>query len=107
MAGNKQVVYWTSETWWEWSEIAGSPHGSPRLWSRKEDLRRAGNRDGKAVWDQVGLHIVSTKPSEAPTEGQRALAYTLLAQSLVKHPLKGDEAKDQNHVGVTNVARQR
>jgi hypothetical protein len=23
--GNKQVVHWTSETWWEWSEIAGSP----------------------------------------------------------------------------------
>jgi hypothetical protein len=22
--GSKQVVHWTSETWWEWSEIAGS-----------------------------------------------------------------------------------
>ncbi len=22
---SKQVVHWTSETWWEWSEIAGSP----------------------------------------------------------------------------------
>ncbi len=25
MTGSKQVVHWTSETWWEWSEIAGSP----------------------------------------------------------------------------------
>ncbi len=24
MTGSKQVVHWTSETWWEWSEIAGS-----------------------------------------------------------------------------------
>jgi hypothetical protein len=34
-------------------------------------------------------------------------AYTLSARSLVKHPLKGNEASDQNHIGVTNVARQR
>jgi hypothetical protein len=27
-------------------------------------------------------------------------------RSLVKHPLKGNEDSDQNHVGVTNVARQ-
>ncbi len=26
VTGSKQVVHWTSETWWEWSEIAGSPH---------------------------------------------------------------------------------
>jgi hypothetical protein len=25
VTGSKQVVHWTSETWWEWSEIAGSP----------------------------------------------------------------------------------
>jgi hypothetical protein len=24
MTGSKRVVHWTSETWWEWSEIAGS-----------------------------------------------------------------------------------
>ncbi len=24
--GSKRVVHWISETWWEWSEIAGSPH---------------------------------------------------------------------------------
>ncbi len=26
VTGSKRVVHWTSETWWEWSEIAGSPH---------------------------------------------------------------------------------
>jgi hypothetical protein len=25
VAGSKQIVHWTSETWWEWSAIAGSP----------------------------------------------------------------------------------
>ncbi len=60
MTGSKQVVHWTSETWWEWSEITGSPQSSPLaadswLWSWKEDLQRAWNRDRKAVWDQVGL----------------------------------------------------
>jgi hypothetical protein len=34
-------------------------------------------------------------------------AYTLSAQSLVKHLLKGNKASNQNHGGVTNVARQR
>jgi hypothetical protein len=29
MMGSKQVVHWTSETWYECSEIAGSPQGSP------------------------------------------------------------------------------
>ncbi len=27
--GSKWVAHWTSETWWEWSETAGSPQGSP------------------------------------------------------------------------------
>jgi hypothetical protein len=26
VTGSKRVVHWASETWWEWSEIAGSPH---------------------------------------------------------------------------------
>ncbi len=26
VTGSKRVVHWTSETLWEWSEIAGSPH---------------------------------------------------------------------------------
>ncbi len=25
LTGSKGLVHWTSETWWEWSEIAGSP----------------------------------------------------------------------------------
>jgi hypothetical protein len=29
VAGSKQVVHWTSETWWESCEIAGSPQLSP------------------------------------------------------------------------------
>jgi hypothetical protein len=60
--GSKWVVHWTSETWWEWSELAGSPQGSPPpsswlpwLWSRNADLQRAWNRDRRAEWDQVGL----------------------------------------------------
>jgi hypothetical protein len=60
MTGNKQVVHWTSGTWCKCSEIAGFPQGSPQqptmwLWSWKEDLQRAWNRDRRAVWDQVGL----------------------------------------------------
>ncbi len=55
VTGSKRVVHWTSETLWEWSEIAGSPQGSPQqltrwLWSRKGDLQRAWNRDRRAVW---------------------------------------------------------
>jgi hypothetical protein len=58
--GSKRVVHWTSETWWEWSEIADSPQGSSqqltlRLWSWKWDLQQAWNRDRRAVWDHVGL----------------------------------------------------
>jgi hypothetical protein len=29
MMGSKRVVHWTSETWYECSEIAGFPQGSP------------------------------------------------------------------------------
>ncbi len=38
VTGSKQVVHWTSETWWEWSEVAGSPqadryfHNAQILW---------------------------------------------------------------------------
>jgi hypothetical protein len=61
VTGSKGLVHWTSETWWEWNEIAGSPQGSPpssrlrQLWSWKEVLQWAWNRDRKAAWDQVGL----------------------------------------------------
>ncbi len=30
MTGSKQIVHWTSETWCECNEIAGSPQGSPQ-----------------------------------------------------------------------------
>jgi hypothetical protein len=58
--GSKWVDHWTSGTVCEWSEIAGSPQGFPSsqlcwLWSWKEDLQRAWNRDRRAVWDQVEL----------------------------------------------------
>jgi hypothetical protein len=61
MTGSKQVVLWTSEAWYECSEIADSPQGSPLSsqlcgsWSRKEDLQRVWNRDGRDVRDQEGL----------------------------------------------------
>jgi hypothetical protein len=29
MTGSKRVVHWTSETWYEYGEIAGSPQGYP------------------------------------------------------------------------------
>jgi hypothetical protein len=29
MMGSKQIVHWTSDTWWQRSEIAGSPQGFP------------------------------------------------------------------------------
>ncbi len=60
LTGSKWVVHWTSETWWEWSEIAGSPEGSPQqptpsVVKPEGNLQRALNRDRRAVWDQVGL----------------------------------------------------
>ncbi len=38
VTGSKQVVHWASETWWEWSEIAGSPQGRER-WRHIEERR--------------------------------------------------------------------
>ncbi len=59
--GSKRVDHWTSGTVYEWSEVGGSPQGSPPssrlclLSSRKEDLPRAVNPGQRAVWDQVGF----------------------------------------------------
>jgi hypothetical protein len=61
MMGSKRVDHWTSGTVYECSENAGSSQGPPpssqlcQLWSQKEDLQRAWNRERKAVWDPVGL----------------------------------------------------
>jgi hypothetical protein len=64
MTESKWVDDWTSGTVFNCSEIAGSPQSSTppppssqlcRLWSQKEDLQRAWNRDRRAMWDQVGL----------------------------------------------------
>ncbi len=60
VTGSKRVVRWTSETWWEWSEIAISPQGSPQqltpsVVKPEGDLQQAWNWDRRAVWDQVGL----------------------------------------------------
>jgi hypothetical protein len=78
MVGSKRVVHWTSETWCEWSEIAGSPQGSPPAADSVgcEAGRRTCSEHETATEelcdqvDQVGLHIVGVKPSEAPTEGR-------------------------------------
>jgi hypothetical protein len=77
---------------WDCRLSTGLPPPSSRLcrlWSWKEDLQRAWNRDRRAVWDQVGLShcrhgslvMVQSKPAS-------------------------DEATIINHVGITNVARQ-
>ncbi len=80
--GSEQVVHWTSKTWWEWSEIAGSPLGSPQ---------------------QPTLLVVKLEggPAASVKSGQKSCviksiksAYTLSARSVVKHPLKEDEASD-------------
>ncbi len=53
-----------------------------------------------------GRPAASVKPGQESCVIKSISAYTLSARSLVKH-LEGDEASDQNHVGVTNVARHR
>ncbi len=92
VAGSKQVS--PLDQWdmvrikWDCRLFTGLPPSSRlhRLWSQKGDLQRAWNRDRKAVWDQVGL-------SHCRHEGLVTV---------------GDEALlTINHVGVTNVARQR
>ncbi len=100
MMGSKWVVHWTSETWWEWSEIAGSPQSSPQQptlsvvkleWgpaaSMKPGQKSCVIRSIKSAYtlsarslekhtlkgyEAAGLRIVGAEPSEAPTEGQRS-----------------------------------
>ncbi len=84
MMGSKQVVHCTSETWCECSEIAGSAQGSP-----------------PPVADSVSCEAGRRTCSEHETGTEELceikLAYILSAQSLVKHPLKGDEAAGFSH----------
>ncbi len=95
MMGSIQVTHWTSGTVYEWSEIAGSPQGSPQqptmlIVNQKEDLQRVWNRDRKAVWDQVGL-------SHCRHDG------LVMVWDEACHI----QATMINHVEVINVARQR
>ncbi len=39
---SKRVVHWTSETWWEWSEIAGSPQTTVHILNRVATINRWG-----------------------------------------------------------------
>jgi hypothetical protein len=79
-----RLVHWTSETWWEACEIAGSPQGSPPAAdsvgceARRETCSERETGTGKLCEIKWDCHIVGT-----------------------------DEALLMiNHVGVTNVARQ-
>jgi hypothetical protein len=93
VTGSKQVVHWTSETWWEWSEIAGSAQGSPTAANsvgceaRRETCSERETGTGK-LCDQVdlSLQIVGAEPSEAPW---------------------GWRSQWLDHVRANNVARQR
>jgi hypothetical protein len=102
MTRNKRVVHWTSGTWCECSEIAGSAQGSPPAAdsvSCEAGRRTRSERETRTeelCEIKLAFHIVGAEPSEAPTEGQRSRwLFTLLTRSLVKHPLKGSEASDQ------------
>ncbi len=87
MIGSKWVVHWTSETWCEWCEIAGSPQGFPPS-SRLSVVKLEGGPAANVKPGQKSCVIKSIKS-----------ASTLLAWSLVKHPLKGDGAAGLHIVG--------
>ncbi len=99
--GSKQVVHWTSETWWEWSEIAGSQQGSPQQ-PTLSVVKLEGGPPASVKLGQKSCVMKSIKSAYTLSarslvkqlKGKKPLAYTLSAQNLVKH-LKGDEASDQ------------
>jgi hypothetical protein len=112
--GSKQVVHWISETWWEWSEIAGSPQGF--LPAADSVCCEAGRETyskhetgTEELCDQVdlGLHIVGAKPSEAPTNGRRSAGLHIVITKPSEAPTEGRQSQWSDHIGVTNVARQR
>jgi hypothetical protein len=81
---DKQCYFWRILSFVRLQALHRAPpqQPTPWLWSRKGDLQRAWNQDRKAVWDQVGLsHCLVMVRDEA----------TVMI----------------NHIGVTNVARQR
>ncbi len=56
MTGSKRVDQWNCVWMQRDCRLStGLPPSSRWLWSRKEDLQRAWNRDRRVVWDQVGL----------------------------------------------------
>jgi hypothetical protein len=78
VTGSKRVIHWISETWWEWSEIAGSPQDSPPAANfvgceagRTCSEHETGTEKLCDGVYQGGLHVVGMKPSEAP-EGWRS-----------------------------------
>jgi hypothetical protein len=83
MTGSKQVAHWTSETWYECSEIAGSPQGSPQQLTL-------------LVVKLEGGPVMSVKPRQKSCV-RSSLLFTLLACSLVKHSLKSSEAAGFSH----------
>ncbi len=66
----------TSETWWEWSEIAGSPQGSPPAADSvgceagRETCRERETRTEKLCEIKWDYHIVSTRPSDGSGRGR-------------------------------------
>jgi hypothetical protein len=67
VAGSKQVVHWTSETWSESCEIAGSPQGSPPAAdsvgceASRETCSKRETRTGKLCEIKWDCHIVGTR----------------------------------------------
>ncbi len=66
-----RVVHWTSETWWESCEIAGSPQGSPPAAdsvgceARRETCSECETGTGKLCEIKRDCHIVGTRASDS------------------------------------------
>jgi hypothetical protein len=99
MTGSQQVVHWTSETWCECGEIAGSPPPAADSVGCESGRRTCSEREtGTEELCEIksAFHIVGVELSEAPTEGQQSCwLFTLSARSLVKHLLMGSEDSDR------------
>ncbi len=92
MMGSKLVVHWTSETWWEWSEIAGSPQGfPPAVDSRRVTCSERETGTGKLCeikWDyhtrpsdSSGQGLPQTRPQWSITSGHQCSKTTLTGES--------------------------